>query len=137
MNTDYSSIKLNDKQIASTGNQYYIYMVTNYTNNVLYTGVTNNLIKRIHQHKEKYTESFTKKYNCNKLVYFEIYQDINQALETIFLTAVKLPINRALLINPAMVIVEVVQEVVPNDILRLTFAAQSTCNKFQVFVKRF
>ena len=81
MNTDYSSIKLNDKQIASTGNQYYIYMVTNYTNNVLYTGVTNNLIKRIHQHKEKYTESFTKKYNCNKLVYFEIYQDINQALE--------------------------------------------------------
>ena len=62
---------------------------------------------------------------------------INQALETIFLTAVKLPINRALLINPAMVIVEVVQEVVPNDILRLTFTAQSTSNKFQVFVKRF
>lgn len=81
MKVDFSSVKLSDKQIAGTGNQYYIYMVTNYTNSVLYTGTTSNLIKRIHQHKEKYVESFTYKYNCNKLVYFEIYQEINHALE--------------------------------------------------------
>lgn len=62
MKVDFSSVKLSDKQIAGTGNQYYIYMVTNYTNSVLYTGTTSNLIKRIHQHKEKYVESFTYKY---------------------------------------------------------------------------
>lgn len=49
-------------------------------NSVLYTGVTNNLIKRVYEHKEKLVEGFTKKYNVNKLVYYEVFEDINYAI---------------------------------------------------------
>ena len=48
---------------------------------MLYTGVTNNLIKRVHEHKEKIVEGFSSKYNVNKLVYFETYNDINLAIK--------------------------------------------------------
>ncbi|MGB6296903.1 MAG: GIY-YIG nuclease family protein [Rivularia sp. (in: cyanobacteria)] len=60
--------------------QYYIYIITNYYNTVLYTGVTNDLIRRIYEHKEKIIAGFTKKYNVNKLVYYEIFTDINSAI---------------------------------------------------------
>ncbi len=50
----------------------YVYIVTNKNNTVLYTGVTSDLIKRINQHKNKVVKGFTTKYNCNKLVYYEI-----------------------------------------------------------------
>jgi len=59
---------------------YYIYLVTNWNNKVLYTGVTNNLERRIYQHKNKLIEGFTEKYNVNKLVYFEQSTDINSAI---------------------------------------------------------
>ncbi len=62
-------------------NQYYIYILTNKNNNVFYIGVTKNLIKRIFEHKNKLYEGFTKKYNVCKLVYFEIYNDINEAIK--------------------------------------------------------
>lgn len=61
--------------------QYYVYIVTNIENNVLYTGVTNNLIKRIWEHKQKQIPGFTSKYNINKLVYFEIFGDVNEAIK--------------------------------------------------------
>lgn len=61
--------------------KYYIYILTNKINTVLYTGVTNNLIKRVYQHKNKLTEGFTSKYNINKLVYYEAYDDINEAIK--------------------------------------------------------
>jgi len=48
---------------------------------VLYTGVTGNIIARIYHHKNKSVSSFSSKYNVNKLVYYEIYEDINQAIE--------------------------------------------------------
>lgn len=54
-------------------NQYFIYILTNKNNNVLYTGVTNNLERRISEHKNKLTESFTAKYNVNKLIYYEVF----------------------------------------------------------------
>jgi putative endonuclease len=55
---------------------YYVYIMTNYTNTVLYTGCTNNLKNRADQHKTKYNpESFTARYNVNKLVYYEAYAD--------------------------------------------------------------
>ncbi|MCL5093732.1 MAG: GIY-YIG nuclease family protein [Patescibacteria group bacterium] len=54
--------------------------MTNKTNSVLYTGVTNDLKKRVYQHREKLTEGFTKKYNVNKLVYFEIFKDVRSAI---------------------------------------------------------
>ncbi|MEO1375279.1 MAG: GIY-YIG nuclease family protein [Cyanobacteria bacterium J06635_10] len=60
--------------------QYYIYTITNQQNTVLYTGVTNDLIRRIYEHKEKIIAGFTKKYNVNKLVYYEIFTDINSAI---------------------------------------------------------
>ena len=54
--------------------------MTNINNQVLYTGVTNNLERRIYEHKNKLIEGFTSKYNVNKLVYFEETSDINAAL---------------------------------------------------------
>ena len=50
---------------------YYVYMLTNWNNRVLYTGVTNDLESRIYEHKNKLVKGFTAKYNVNKLVYFE------------------------------------------------------------------
>jgi putative endonuclease len=61
--------------------QYYVYVLTNKTNRVLYIGVTNNLERRIFEHKNKLVEGFTKKYNLNKLVYYEATNDIDGALE--------------------------------------------------------
>ncbi|MBT8387034.1 MAG: GIY-YIG nuclease family protein [Ignavibacteria bacterium] len=59
---------------------YYVYMLTNWNNNVLYVGVTNNLTKRVYEHCNKLINGFTKKYNVNKLVYFEEYSDINKVI---------------------------------------------------------
>ncbi|MDO8618872.1 MAG: GIY-YIG nuclease family protein [Candidatus Daviesbacteria bacterium] len=61
--------------------QYYVYIATNLQNNVLYTGVTNNLVKRIWEHKQKLVPSFTSKYSIHKLVYYEVFQDINEAIK--------------------------------------------------------
>ncbi|MEK7534445.1 MAG: GIY-YIG nuclease family protein [Patescibacteria group bacterium] len=61
--------------------QYYVYIATNKINTVLYTGVTNDLIKRMYQHKNKMVAGFTSKYNINKLVYFEVYIDITEAIK--------------------------------------------------------
>ncbi|MBD2454718.1 GIY-YIG nuclease family protein [Nostoc sp. FACHB-87] len=60
--------------------QYYIYIMTNLYNTVLYTGMTNNLQRRVYEHKEKLVEGFTKKYNINKLVYYEIFEDAYTAI---------------------------------------------------------
>ena len=54
----------------------YIYFMTNKHNNVIYIGVTSNLVKRVYQHKTKAFKGFTSKYNCDKLVYFEEFNDI-------------------------------------------------------------
>ncbi|MGD1714904.1 GIY-YIG nuclease family protein [Dapis sp. BLCC M172] len=60
--------------------EYYIYIMTNKRNTVLYTGVTNDLIRRVYEHKSKLVEGFTKKYNINKLVYFEMYENPSEAI---------------------------------------------------------
>ena len=54
--------------------------MTNKINTVLYTGVTSDLKKRIWEHKEKVIDGFTKKYNINKLIFFEIYNDPENAI---------------------------------------------------------
>lgn len=61
-------------------NTYYVYMMTNKANKVLYTGVTNNLERRLWEHKNKQLEGFTARYNAIKLVYFEETSDINSAI---------------------------------------------------------
>ena len=61
-------------------NTYYVYMMTTWNNTALYTGVTNDLKRRVYEHKHKLLEGFTKKYNVNKLVYFEEWHDVNYAI---------------------------------------------------------
>ena len=61
-------------------NGFYVYFLATYNNSVLYIGVTNNLERRIHEHKNKVIEGFTKKYNVNKLVYFECFDDAMNAI---------------------------------------------------------
>ena len=60
---------------------YYVYLLTNKHNTVLYTGVTNDLRRRIYEHKNQLIEGFTKRYNINKLVYFEYTTDVKTAIE--------------------------------------------------------
>ena len=60
---------------------YYVYIMTNKNNTVLYTGVCNNLARRVWEHKHKIDpKSFTARYNINKLVYYEYFLDINAAI---------------------------------------------------------
>lgn len=59
---------------------YYVYMMTNKTNKVLYTGVTNDIERRLREHKNKQFEGFTNHYNATKLVYFEQTSDIKSAI---------------------------------------------------------
>ncbi len=60
--------------------QYYVYIMTNKRNTVLYTGVTNNIKKRVYEHKSKLVNGFTKKYNVAKLVYCEVFDSVEDAL---------------------------------------------------------
>ena len=60
--------------------QYYVYILTNKTNTVLYTGVTNNLSRRLEEHQHALPSSFTGKYHVNKLIYLEETQDIKAAI---------------------------------------------------------
>jgi putative endonuclease len=57
-----------------------IYILTNKRNGTLYTGVTSNLIKRVHEHKEGLFEGFTKKYSCKRLVYYESHESMTNAI---------------------------------------------------------
>lgn len=61
--------------------QYYVYIMTNKLNSVLYIGMTGKVLpQRIWEHKEKLVEGFTKKYNITKLVYYEVFEDPNAAI---------------------------------------------------------
>jgi len=60
--------------------QYYVYILASKRNGTLYIGVTNNLLRRVWEHKNCLVEGFTKKYHVHKLVYFEIYRDIYGAI---------------------------------------------------------
>ena len=58
----------------------YVYILSNKDNNVLYVGVTSDLVKRIYEHKNKLTGGFTSRYNVSKLVYYECVEDIENAI---------------------------------------------------------
>jgi putative endonuclease len=62
-------------------NYFYIYILTTTQNTALYTGVTNNLIRRVYEHKNDFTTGFTKKYHVHKLVYYETGESILSAIE--------------------------------------------------------
>jgi len=59
---------------------YYVYILTNKVNTVLYTGVTSDLQRRVYEHKHKLVDGFTKKYKVDKLVYYEVGNDIYTAI---------------------------------------------------------
>ena len=61
--------------------QFYVYILTNKHNTVLYTGVTNDLIRRVYEHREKLVPGFTKKYNVYKLVFYEETESIDVAFQ--------------------------------------------------------
>ena len=67
--------------MISNVHQYYTYILTNKTHTVLYVGVTNNLQIRIWEHKQKLLAGFTAKYKCDKFVYFEEYNWIQDAID--------------------------------------------------------
>ena len=60
---------------------YYVYIMANFTNKVLYIGVTNDLERRVFEHKNKLIKGFTQRYNVKKLVYFETTSNIDSAIE--------------------------------------------------------
>jgi len=68
------------KYIMNEQTQYCVYILTNKNNTVLYTGITNNLYRRVMEHKEGKGSSFTKKYNLTKLVYFECGDNVETAI---------------------------------------------------------
>ena len=59
---------------------YYVYILSNWDDSVIYIGVTNNLPKRLYEHRNHLADGFTKKYNVHKLVYFEQTTDVNSAI---------------------------------------------------------
>ena len=65
----------------SATRSYYVYLLTNWNDKVIYVGVTNNLERRMYEHKNKLITGFTEKYNVNKLVYFEETRDVTAAIE--------------------------------------------------------
>ena len=60
---------------------YYVYILANWNNRVLYVGVTNNLVRRLYEHKNKLVDGFTKRYNVHKLDYYEHTTYVYAALE--------------------------------------------------------
>ena len=60
---------------------YFVYILTNKHNTTLYTGVTNNLERRLYEHRHKLVEGFTKRYNLDKLVYYEATTEVRSAIE--------------------------------------------------------
>ena len=74
-----SCLRRNDKGIHKM-NSYYVYILARKRNGTLYIGVTNNLLKRVGEHKNNVVEGFTKKYNVHDLVYYEQYNDISCAI---------------------------------------------------------
>ena len=60
---------------------YFVYILTNKSNKVLYTGVTNNIQRRYWEHKKGLHDGFTRQYKVNKLVYIEKYEDVREAIE--------------------------------------------------------
>ena len=79
-NPDYSGSIGMTKQSQVMDKQFYVYIMANDSNTVTYTGVTSNIKRRVYEHKEKFVEGFTKQYNINKLVYYEILGDAINAI---------------------------------------------------------
>ena len=74
------SVVRNNTYSAKMNKQYYVYFMTNKNNTVIYTGVTSDLKKRVYEHKAKLVKGFTKRYNLDKLVQYEVFDDPYNAI---------------------------------------------------------
>jgi putative endonuclease len=74
----YFGAKQSKAMFAKCG---YVYLLTNKANTVFYTGVTSNLQKRVYEHKQNLVQGFTFKYNVHKLVYYEVFDNIADAID--------------------------------------------------------
>ncbi|OJW51494.1 MAG: hypothetical protein BGO67_06970 [Alphaproteobacteria bacterium 41-28] len=61
--------------------EYFVYIMTNKSKGTLYIGITNNLIRRVYEHKNELTDGFTKKYKIKRLVHFEVFDYVHNALQ--------------------------------------------------------
>ena len=61
--------------------QYYIYILSNFTRTVLYVGITNNLVRRVWEHRNNLAKGFTQKYNLYYLLYYEVFDNPKDAIE--------------------------------------------------------
>jgi putative endonuclease len=61
-------------------NNYFVYIMSNWNNKVIYIGMTNNIERRVYEHKNKILKGFTQKYKLNKIVYYEMFNDVNIAI---------------------------------------------------------
>jgi len=61
--------------------QFYVYIMTNTNKTVIYTGITNDLRRRVYEHREKMVDGFTKRYNLTQLVYYEVFRDSLNAIQ--------------------------------------------------------
>ena len=82
---NWELLNRNEKQKSKIKNEkgicnYFIYILANKRNGTLYIGMTNNLVKRVYEHKQKLVEGFTKKYFVDKLIYFEVYKFVDDAI---------------------------------------------------------
>ena len=64
----------------SSARQYYVYVLASKIGGTLYVGVTNDLVRRVYEYREKFVEGFTKKYDVARLVYYEVHSDIEAAI---------------------------------------------------------
>ncbi|MEY8849134.1 GIY-YIG nuclease family protein [Psychroserpens sp. XS_ASV72] len=67
--------------MKENGHQYYVYILSNKKNGTLYIGMTNNLERRIFEHKNKLVDGFSKKYRLNILIYYELFHQVNDAIK--------------------------------------------------------
>ncbi len=75
-----SRFRGNDIKTSMSQHNYYVYIMASQYNGTLYIGVTNDIERRVAEHKKRVFEGFTKKYDVDRLVYFEFYSDINSAI---------------------------------------------------------
>ncbi len=69
-----------ERSEGSESMYYYVYILTNQSNTVLYTGVTNDLIRRTYEHKQNLIDGFTKRYRLHKLIHYEQFNDVMNAI---------------------------------------------------------
>ncbi|MBF8264456.1 MAG: Excinuclease ABC C subunit domain protein [Dehalococcoidia bacterium] len=74
------SVLLTGRKMVREEREYYIYILANSTNVAVYTGVTNDLKRRVWEHKEKFVMGFAEKYDIDKLVYYEMFGDPEEAI---------------------------------------------------------